>query len=53
MTEEITLLMKGADSVMSQIVQYNDWLDEECSTMAREGIFNKLIFMLINSHFFC
>lgn len=33
--------MKGADSVMKKIVQYNDWLEEECSTMAREGI-NKI-----------
>ncbi|CAS01196.1 Protein CBG26757 [Caenorhabditis briggsae] len=30
--------MKGADTVMSGMVQYNDWLDEECSNMAREGL---------------
>jgi phospholipid-translocating ATPase len=23
---------------MSQMVLYNDWLDEECSNMAREGL---------------
>lgn len=23
---------------MSKIVQYNDWLDEECGNMAREGL---------------
>ena len=26
---EITFYMKGADAVMSSIVQYNDWLEEE------------------------
>ena len=26
---EITFYMKGADTVMSTIVQYNDWLEEE------------------------
>lgn len=29
--------MKGADTVMAGMVQYNDWLEEECSNMAREG----------------
>lgn len=37
-SDEISLLMKGADTVMSKIVLYNDWLDEECSNMAREGL---------------
>ncbi|KAK0085310.1 hypothetical protein PV326_005945 [Microctonus aethiopoides] len=36
-TGEITFYLKGADVVMSGIVQYNDWLDEECGNMAREG----------------
>ncbi|XP_037661591.1 probable phospholipid-transporting ATPase IIB isoform X6 [Choloepus didactylus] len=35
---EITFYMKGADTVMSTIVQYNDWLEEECGNMAREGL---------------
>jgi len=35
---EIVFYMKGADSVMQTIVQYNDWLDEECGNMAREGL---------------
>ncbi|XP_078396035.1 putative phospholipid-transporting ATPase IIB isoform X2 [Cetorhinus maximus] len=35
---EITFYMKGADVVMSSIVQYNDWLEEECGNMAREGL---------------
>lgn len=37
-TDEIALIMKGADTVMSSMVLYNDWLDEECSNMAREGL---------------
>ncbi|KAI6203569.1 hypothetical protein M3Y94_00572600 [Aphelenchoides besseyi] len=37
-TDEISLIMKGADTVMSKMVLYNDWLDEECSNMAREGL---------------
>lgn len=34
----ITFYQKGADAVMAKLVQANDWLDEECSTMAREGL---------------
>ncbi|XP_013389080.1 probable phospholipid-transporting ATPase IIB [Lingula anatina] len=37
-TGEITFYMKGADVVMISIVQYNDWLEEECGNMAREGL---------------
>uniref|UniRef100_A0A7E4VPP5 Phospholipid-transporting ATPase n=1 Tax=Panagrellus redivivus TaxID=6233 RepID=A0A7E4VPP5_PANRE len=37
-TDEVSLLMKGADTVMAPMVQYNDWLEEECSNMAREGL---------------
>ncbi|KJH52958.1 phospholipid-translocating P-type ATPase, flippase [Dictyocaulus viviparus] len=37
-SDEISLLMKGADTVMAGMVQYNDWLEEECSNMAREGL---------------
>lgn len=37
-TNKIMFYMKGADVVMSGIVQYNDWLDEECGNMAREGL---------------
>lgn len=35
---DITLFVKGADSVLSRAVQYNDWLDEECGNLAREGL---------------
>jgi len=37
-TGEIVFYMKGADTVMSSIVQYNDWLMEEVDNMAREGL---------------
>ena len=35
---EISFLQKGADVVMAKIVQKNDWLEEECGNMAREGL---------------
>lgn len=35
---DIWFYQKGADTTMSSIVQSNDWLDEECSNMAREGL---------------
>jgi phospholipid-translocating ATPase len=37
-TKEIIFYQKGADVVMAKIVQRNDWLDEECGNMAREGL---------------
>ena len=37
-TGEYVFYMKGADTVMSSIVQYNDWLEEEVDNMAREGL---------------
>ncbi|KAK6491592.1 putative phospholipid-transporting ATPase IIB isoform X2 [Huso huso] len=37
-TGDITFYMKGADVAMSSTVQYNDWLEEECGNMAREGL---------------
>ncbi len=37
-TNEIILYLKGADIVMQTMVQYNDWLQEESSNMAREGL---------------
>jgi len=37
-SKQISFYMKGADVVMSKIVKYNDWLDEECGNMAREGL---------------
>lgn len=35
---EIWFFQKGADTVMSEIVAANDWLDEETGNMAREGL---------------
>jgi phospholipid-translocating ATPase len=37
-TSEILFLQKGADVVMTKIVQRNDWLEEETANMAREGL---------------
>lgn len=37
-TNDTIFYLKGADTVMQSIVQYNDWLNEECSNMAREGL---------------
>lgn len=37
-TGDIWFYQKGADTVMSSIVHANDWLDEECGNMAREGL---------------
>ncbi|KAI9317371.1 phospholipid-translocating P-type ATPase [Zopfochytrium polystomum] len=37
-TREIWFLVKGADGVMARLVRYNDWLEEECGNMAREGL---------------
>ncbi|ELT89087.1 hypothetical protein CAPTEDRAFT_193806 [Capitella teleta] len=37
-TGQIYFYMKGADVVMQTIVQYNDWLEEECGNMGREGL---------------
>ncbi|KAJ2160334.1 putative aminophospholipid-translocase [Coemansia sp. RSA 552] len=35
---EIYFIQKGADAVMARIVQDNDWLEEECGNMARDGL---------------
>ncbi|KAG5872559.1 hypothetical protein JTB14_033978 [Gonioctena quinquepunctata] len=37
-TGEIFFYLKGADVVMSPIVQYTDWLEEEVGNMARDGL---------------
>uniref|UniRef100_A0A7E4UWR8 Phospholipid-transporting ATPase n=1 Tax=Panagrellus redivivus TaxID=6233 RepID=A0A7E4UWR8_PANRE len=37
-TDEISFICKGADSVMAEMVQYNDWLEESSANMAREGL---------------
>lgn len=35
---DYTFIQKGADVVMARIVLKNDWLEEECGNMAREGL---------------
>lgn len=37
-TRELSFYQKGADVVMARICQTNDWLEEECGNMAREGL---------------
>nr|XP_019014199.1 phospholipid-translocating ATPase [Kwoniella pini CBS 10737]OCF52980.1 phospholipid-translocating ATPase [Kwoniella pini CBS 10737] len=37
-TGSITFVQKGADTIMAKLVQKNDWLEEECGNMAREGL---------------
>ena len=37
-TGATAFVQKGADVIMSKLVQKNDWLDEECGNMAREGL---------------
>jgi phospholipid-translocating ATPase len=35
---DIWFFMKGADTVMQKLVVANDWMEEECANMAREGL---------------
>ncbi|KAF3085858.1 putative aminophospholipid-translocase [Orbilia oligospora] len=35
---DIWFFQKGADTIMARIVASNDWLEEECGNMAREGL---------------
>lgn len=37
-SNEITFYLKGADVVMSSIVEPNDWSRRECTNMAKEGL---------------
>lgn len=34
----MVLYMKGADTVMASMVEYNDWLEEECINLAQKGL---------------
>ncbi|KRX64046.1 putative phospholipid-transporting ATPase IIB, partial [Trichinella sp. T9] len=38
LTKEICLYSKGADIVIQRMVEQNDWLEEECSNLSREGL---------------
>jgi phospholipid-translocating ATPase len=35
---EIWFFLKGADTVMHKLLVANDWMEEECNNMAREGL---------------
>lgn len=37
-TGEITFYLKGADIIMTSIVEQNDWCLRECTNMAKEGL---------------
>ncbi|KAG0717199.1 putative phospholipid-transporting ATPase IIB [Chionoecetes opilio] len=37
-TGQVVLYMKGADTVMASMVEYNDWLEEECINLAQKGL---------------
>ena len=37
-TGQAVFYIKGADAVMAPMVRYNDWLEEECGNLAREGL---------------
>ncbi|OAF65750.1 hypothetical protein A3Q56_06539 [Intoshia linei] len=37
-TNEIMFYLKGADTVMIDILNFSDWLDEECTNISREGL---------------
>lgn len=37
-TRDILFFLKGADTIMAQIIQYSDWLQEQCDNMARSGL---------------
>lgn len=38
LNNEITFILKGADTVMASIIVYSDWLQEQCDNMARSGL---------------
>lgn len=42
--------MKGADTVMSSIVQYNDWLEEEVMALGRGGLRRIFFLSAVNSN---
>ena len=41
--------MKGADTVMSSIVQYNDWLEEEVMAQGRGGL-KRIVLSAVSSN---
>lgn len=49
-TNEILFLLKGADVVVSQLIQYSDWLQEQCDNMARSGLRTLVVARKILTH---
>lgn len=47
---EIVLYMKGADTVMASMVEYNDWLEEECINLAQKGLRTLVVARKILTH---
>ena len=38
MPGQVTFYLKGADTVMSARIKSNDWVEEECENLGREGL---------------
>jgi phospholipid-translocating ATPase len=49
-TNEILFLLKGADVIVSQLIQYSDWLQEQCDNMARSGLRTLVVARKILTH---
>lgn len=49
-TDEITFYLKGADIIMSSIVEQNDWCLHECTNMAKEGLRTLVVAKKIITH---
>lgn len=49
-TNEILFLLKGADVVVSQLIQFSDWLQEQCDNMARSGLRTLVVARKILTH---
>ena len=49
-TNEILFLLKGADVVVSQLIQYSDWLQEQCDNMARSGLRTLVVARRVLTH---
>ena len=45
----ILFLIKGADAVMAPIVEFSDWLEEECGNLARKGLRTLVLAMRVLS----
>lgn len=49
-TNEILFLLKGADVVVSQLIQFSDWLQEQCDNMARSGLRTLVVARKVLTH---